>query len=123
MRDSWILLAAASGPAILGASGIVFLKRAGEILRSSELSGLLQGGLRLLADLNFWLGVGLYAAAFIWLMLAMPYIKLTQFFPVAVGLNILFTTLAAVLFLQEQLVPLRILGVVLIVGGVALVAR
>jgi small multidrug resistance pump len=65
----------------------------------------------------------LYAAAFAWLMIALPHVKVNQFYPVAVGFNILFTSTAAWLILSETISLPQVIGVVLIIAGIFFVTR
>lgn len=123
MNERLLLVGTCAGIATLGAAGIVFLKRASELLRSPDGGALGALAQRLALSLDLWIGVSLYAAAFVWLLLALPHVRISQFYPMAVGFNILFTAAAGLVFLGEGFAVSRLLGMALIMGGVFLVSR
>ena len=123
MANKYLLFFYALGPALLGATGLVFLKQVTSRVETLGLNNLVQWFFQTFTSLDFLIGSSLYVFAFVWLIIVMPYVKISQFFPLAVGLNIIFTSLAGWLFLNESIPLLRIVGIVFIIMGVLLVSR
>ncbi len=106
--------------AMLGAAGIFFLKRAGDSLLQYftppiEYSKLLAS---LLFNFNLWIGVGLYLIAFLWMMNVISRVPISLFYPLAVGINIILTSLMGVFLLNEVMSIGRLVGILLILLGV-----
>lgn len=69
------------------------------------------------------IGAGLYIASFfIWLFILARY-ELSQAYPTAIGLTLVFSSVASALLLGEALPPLRMLGIAIIFAGIWLVTR
>ncbi len=69
------------------------------------------------------LGIILYGASFAVWMIILARNELTIAYPVAIGLTLAVSTLAAVLVLGESLPAHRLIGMILILGGIILVVR
>jgi multidrug transporter EmrE-like cation transporter len=122
-NNASVLFLAAIGPAVFGAAGLVLLKRAAGDLRGLGIQDMVYGLIQVGQSGNFWVGLSLYIAAFLWLIISLPYVKVSQFFPIAVALNITFTTLAAWTILHESIPLVRVAGILLITTGAILVSR
>lgn len=73
-----------------------------------------------MVNTDLWIA---YAAALIWTLVALPQVKISQFYPVVVGLNIVVTSGAAIFFVEELVTPGRIVGIAVLLLGVFLVAQ
>lgn len=109
-------------PAVLGAIGIVFLKRAGRHFSSFSLDGIVVGFQKAFLSLDIWVGLALYVMAFAWLMVVISRVDVSRFYPVAVGLNIVFVTLGGLVLLHEGLPFTKALGILLVIAGVFFVS-
>lgn len=111
--------------AAIGAGGIFFLKRAGDSFKGifSQPSDIPQALGSLLTNLDMWIGTGLYALAFLWMMAAISRAPLSLFYPVAVGINIVLTCSVGVLLLGEGMSVGRAVGVMLILCGVIIASH
>lgn len=109
-------------PAVLGAVGIVFLKRAGQHFAGFAPESLLAGMQKAFLSLDIWVGIALYVLAFAWLMVIISRVEVSRFYPIAVGLNIVFVTLGGLLLLQEAVTLPKLAGIVLVIAGVLLVS-
>jgi len=69
------------------------------------------------------LGVVSYGASFAVWMIILARNEITIAYPVAIGLTLIASSLAAALVLGESLPAHRLLGMVLILGGIVLVVR
>lgn len=78
---------------------------------------------RVIVSSDLWIGMSLYALAFLWLILVIAHMRISQFYPLAVGLNILLTVGAGIWVLGETVTFGRVIGIMLILSGVILVAR
>jgi small multidrug resistance pump len=116
------LLLYGSVPAILGAVGIIFLKRAGQHLTGFAPESLLAGMQKAFLAIDIWIGIGLYILAFAWLMLVISRVEVSRFYPIAVGLNIVLVTLGGLLLLHEAVTLPKLAGVALVIAGVFLVS-
>jgi multidrug transporter EmrE-like cation transporter len=98
---------------VLATSGLVLLRRAlgGESLGTA------------VSDPRLFAGAVLYAASFGTFLLALRRFELLTVYPIFSGLAYATITVAAWLFLDESLSPLRLTGILLVGGGVALLAR
>ena len=68
-------------------------------------------------------GAGLYIASFfIWLFILSRY-ELSQAYPTAIGLTLVFSSIASGILLGEALSPVRMLGIAIIFAGIWLVTR
>ena len=72
---------------------------------------------------GFLIGGLCYAASFATFLLALRRFELLTVYPVFTGLAYGTLTVAATIFLNETLTPLRLAGIVLVAGGVALLVR
>lgn len=72
---------------------------------------------------GFLIGGLCYAASFATFLLALRRFELLTVYPVFSGLAYAALTLAAAIFLGEALTPIRLAGIVLVAGGVALLVR
>lgn len=105
--------------AVLGAAGMYWLKRAATA-RSAGTDHFLRS---LLATPDFWYGGLCYGAAFLVLMFGLRSAQVSQFFPVAVGLNVLLVSVVGWIWFAEPISSGRLVGIALLLGGVFLVAR
>lgn len=72
-------------------------------------------------DIVMWIGAAAYGAGFlIWLLILRKY-DLSIAFPIAAGSLIIATQAISYVFLKETLSPVHLVGVMLIVTGIALV--
>jgi multidrug transporter EmrE-like cation transporter len=69
------------------------------------------------------LGVGLYVVSFLTWMAILARNELSTAYPVAIGLTLLFSAVGAASLLGEPISPVRAVGMLLIVLGIALVVR
>ena len=100
-------------------AGLVVMKYGLNAARDTWRSGIYLTSSTLLVAL----GMALYITSFfIWLLILARY-ELSQAYPTAIGLTLVFSSLASGLLLGEALPPLRILGVAVIFIGIWLVAR
>jgi multidrug transporter EmrE-like cation transporter len=81
------------------------------------------GGDFALSGLMVALGGGLYVVSFLTWMAILARNELSAAYPVAVGLTLLFSAISAASLLGESISLIRGAGMLLIVLGVALVAR
>lgn len=116
------LLIYGSVPAILGAVGIVFLRRAGKHFSGFNPSAIVAGFTNALLGFDIWVGLAVYAFAFAWLMVVIPRVEITRFYPIAVGLNIIFVTVGGILLQHEGLTVSKLVGILLVVCGVFFVS-
>lgn len=122
MSPRFELLLYGAVPAVLGAIGIVFLKRAGQHFTGFTPESLLVGAQKAFFSLDIWVGVALYILAFAWLMVIISRVEVSRFYPIAVGLNIVFVTLGGLLLLQEAVTLQKLTGIALVIAGVILVS-
>ncbi len=99
---------------VLSSVGLALLRKSFSAFESFSL-------FQLIRSVHFWIGGLLYGSGFvIWLwMLAKN--NLSYIFPVAAGGLVVATATLGVLFLHERLLPLQVVGIVLILGGILLV--
>lgn len=109
-------------PAILGAAGIVFLKRAGKHFSSFAPDSIISGFQKAFLSIDIWVGLTLYLLAFAWLMVVISRVEVSRFYPIAVGLNIVFVTLGGLVLLQEGLSLTKLFGILLVTAGVYFVS-
>ena len=117
-RLSAAVLGAFAGYVVLGVLGLVLLRanlataatlvRAGELARGPVLLALV--------------GALSYGASFVLWLVVLARVPLSVAYPIAVGVAIAFSTLFAWLLLREPISLRMLLGIVLIVAGVALVS-
>lgn len=67
---------------------------------------------------KFWLALGCYGVSLIVYLFLLRDNEVSKIFPSTVGLNILLTTLGAVIFLDETLTVRQIMGALFILTGV-----
>jgi drug/metabolite transporter (DMT)-like permease len=109
---------------VFESTGVILLKkgmaRSGEMkaVTASEIARVLKAGV---ANPQILLGVLFEALFFACLLLLMSKSDISFLWPLT-GLSFVFATLAAMLFLDERVSPLRWAGVVLIVLGAALIS-
>ncbi len=72
-----------------------------------------------------WVSLGalLYVTSFLVWMSILARNDLSQAYPIAIGLTLLFSTIAARMILQEDISTFRIVGMVTIVAGIAIVVK
>jgi len=105
-------------------TGIVFLKKGmtqvGEVnsVTVSEVARIIKAGV---TNTNILLGVFFQALFFACLLLLMSKSDISFLWPLT-GLSFVFATLAARLFLNEHVTPLRWVGIVLIVFGAGIIS-
>jgi multidrug transporter EmrE-like cation transporter len=105
--------------ALLSTGGVLLLRTA-----LNDLGDLTWGSARaLLGEPSFLLGFLLYAVSFFTWLLALRRYEVVAIFPVFVGVGYVCVVLGAYLFLEESLSPARVAGILVILGGVALIAR
>lgn len=121
MSPRFELLLYGAVPAVLGAVGIVFLKRAGQHFTGLTPESLLAGVQKAFVSPDIWIGIALYVLAFAWLMVIISRVEVSRFYPIAVGLNIVFVTLGGLLLLQEAVTLPKLAGMALVIAGVVLV--
>jgi drug/metabolite transporter (DMT)-like permease len=99
--------------------GLLLLKHSLPQVRMDWQTGLsLNASMLLLAA-----GACLYISSFaVWLIILARH-ELSSAYPTAIGLTLVFSSLGAVLLLNESLTPARILGIGLIFLGILLVTR
>lgn len=119
MRPGLSLFLASIGPAAFGAVGVLYMKRAAAVFSIKSFGAIWVS----LHSFNLWIALGCYGVAFLWFFLWLPHVNVSQLYPISVGLNVLFISLAACLFGGEVLTLVRIMGLSLIILGVLFVAR
>lgn len=74
---------------------------------------------------SVWIGFGaiLYVTSFLVWMTILSRNELSLAYPTAIGLTLVFSTVAARLILQEDLSAMRIIGMLTIMLGIVLVVR
>jgi len=100
--------------ALMGATGQVFFKLGSASVVMNSRSWL--------CNWRLLLGAGLYAASAFLFVCALKHGKLSVLYPL-IGTSYIWVALFATRFLGESLSILQWLGVLLIVGGIALVAK
>ena len=112
------VVGAFAGYIVLGVMGLVLLRAnlatAGSLVRAGELAR----GPVLLAGL----GALCYGSSFLLWLVVLAKVPLSVAYPIAVGVTIAISSVLAWLVLDEPMSPRLLLGVVLIVAGVALVS-
>lgn len=105
--------------ALLSTGGVLLLRTA-----LNEVDDLTLGSARaLVGEPSFLLGFLLYALSFFTWLLALRRYEVVAIFPVFVGVGYACVVLGGYLFLEESLSPSRVAGILVILGGVALMAR
>jgi multidrug transporter EmrE-like cation transporter len=97
----------------LATTGLVLLRRS---LGGTDLTSAL-------TDPEFIAGAAAYAASFGTFLLALRRFEVLTVYPIFSGLAYATVTAAATLFLHESLTAARLAGIVLVAGGVVLLAR
>lgn len=104
---------------VLSVSGMVLVKYAAPLLKSA----LAVGGSLMFPGMLVAAGAGMYVAGFALWMLILIRTPLTVAYPVAVGLTMAFSTVAAVALLGETLKWQTMVGSLLVFAGVVMLAR
>jgi multidrug transporter EmrE-like cation transporter len=105
--------------ALLSTGGVLFLRSA---LRDvDELS--LEAARHLLTNPYFLAGFLLYSLSFFTWLLALRRFEVVAIFPVFVGVGYACVVLGAYLFLDESLTASHATGILVILAGIALIAR
>ena len=118
-------LAFIAASAVLTVSANLFLRQG--LIKSGGLAfkqgEWLSGWLPTLMQPTFLAGIVFYGfAAVIWFY-ALSVTEVSSGYPVLVGLTFLMVTLGGILLFKESLNPLKIIGIVTVLIGVAMVAR
>jgi multidrug transporter EmrE-like cation transporter len=100
-------------------AGVVLIKHAAPLLKSA----LSSGGALLNPGLLVGLGATMYVAGFAVWMLILSREPLTVAYPTAVGLTMLFSSILAIVLLRESVSWSMVVGAVLVLVGIALLAR
>jgi multidrug transporter EmrE-like cation transporter len=110
--------------------GYALLLTAGQALfkaASQQSNTLTEGPIRfatgLLLSPFFLMGCLLYAISTILWVAILNKLPLSQAYPMVIATSILFTTLLGVFLFKEQLTPDKMLGMVLVSAGVAVLSR
>lgn len=107
------------GYTVVSVAGLIMIKYASTDFGETLSSGVLDRTKLIL----FGLGVVLYGCSFmIWLMI-LRNLPLSTAFPVAIGLTLLFSTIAAFLILKESIGMLKVVGMFFIFFGIILIFR
>jgi multidrug transporter EmrE-like cation transporter len=122
MMPRFDLLLYGAVPAVLGAFGIVFLKRAGRHFTGFSPQSLMAGVQKAASTADIWIGIALYVLAFAWVVVIISRVEVSRFYPVAVGLNIVFVTVGGLVLLHEPMTLPKVAGIALVVLGVFLVS-
>jgi small multidrug resistance pump len=69
------------------------------------------------------LALALYGGVFMWYLHALRKFEMSQLFPLYTGLTLILVAIAGVVLFNERLAPVQIGGILLIVGGLYLLAR
>lgn len=109
--------------AVCGAAGM-FLLKSGVQRHTSAGVGLpefIQNIWAIVFDPRVMLAIALYGIAMVAVTFIIAKFDVSHGFPVAIGINVLFTTLMAIVFLGEPMSAARLGGIGLILAGVYLI--
>lgn len=109
---------------ILAFFGIYFLKLSlsSVVMEKSDAINLLGYLPKLFLTIQFWLGVGCYAISlFVFLFLLQNH-EISKIFPLAIGVNLLLTTIGGYLLLGESINLFRAVGIGCILSGLFLIS-
>lgn len=110
----WLFL----GYTISSVAGLIILKHA--VGRVSFAAG----SPWVLSDLGMLLaGAVLYVGGFALWLLVLARVELSVAYPIAVGLTLVFTTLASTLLFSEVVTTFRLVGIVLVFIGIVVITR
>lgn len=110
---------------LLNVSGNILLKK-GVIAMggvSGEKSKLITELTKAALTPQILLGLALYGLSFIIWLRVLTFNDLSRSYPIFAAIVFLFTTVGSVLFLRESVSTLRIVGTIIILGGIFIVAR
>lgn len=107
---------------LLGAAGQLCMKTAlnNYTAAHGELTGM-GGLLRAMLTVGVVIGLSLFVVSSMLYLFCMSKIQLSVLYPM-VALNYVFVTILAAVFLREHIPPLRIVALMVIIGGVSLMA-
>lgn len=110
---------------LLGVSAQLFLKRGVLDLGSLDFSLNNFFGLISRISQNIWLigGLFLFGISFLLWLFVLSRLKLSVAYPISTSLSFIFIALFSWLFLKEQLVPVQILGIFIILLGIFLLLK
>lgn len=101
--------------AAISASGVALIKVAFTHLQVGTQYQIFKS---LAMDWRFFCGVGLYGSGFLMWMFILSRNALSWIFPIAASALIVATYIIGILFLKEELVFSRIIGILIIIAGI-----
>ena len=113
-----IVIASTAGDVLVSRA----MKQVGEVGESFRRHGLWHTIRKVLGNSTLWLGVLFMATAFFALLFALSWADVSLVAPASASLTFIGNALSAKLFLHERVDRRRWLAVLLVAGGVALVA-
>ena len=107
-------------PQYLGLLGVPFVIACGQILfKTTAVSNAGQGILGLASNLTFWIAIIIYGLATIAWIPTIESVPLNKAY-VFMGLAYLYVPILSALFLNERITPMYILGIAVIIVGIAI---
>lgn len=108
---------------ILAFSGVYLLKITLNKLipLGSEMQIILRTMPQILLQSNFWLAIACYVAAMLVYLFLLQSDQVSRIFSVAVGINVVLTSLGSIIFLGDTIDTFRVIGIVLIASGIFLI--
>lgn len=76
---------------------------------------------QIIYEIRFWQAGFCYVMAMVVYLFLLQGDEVSKIFPIAVGVNILLTAIGAMIFLGDNITPVRALGILFIVFGIALI--
>lgn len=107
------------GYTVMSVLGLLLLKLGAPAIRAG-------GGLAALGwtpIVQVLAGMALYIGAFLLWLVILSRMELSVAYPVAIGLTLVFLSVASVIVLNESITPVHLAGIVLILIGIVLVTR
>ena len=99
----------------------MFFKTAVMLVTGSD-EGLGKSAIAVLRNIRLWIGLAFYAGAAVIFAWGLMRAEVTQMVPVAMGLNLLVTTIMAIVVLGESPPLVRLVGLGVLMSGIILVA-
>jgi multidrug transporter EmrE-like cation transporter len=115
-RSLWLVF----GCTIFGAAGQILIKTGANTLDPHPT--LVHIVVRILTTLPLFAGYSLYGVSMILLVLALRHGELSLLYPV-IALTFVWVTILSVIIFHDSMNPLKLAGILIIIGGVAILGR
>jgi multidrug transporter EmrE-like cation transporter len=115
-RSLWMVF----GCTLFGAAGQILIKSGAGALGAHP--SVIDMVLKILTTLSLFAGYSLYGVSMILLVMALRHGELSLLYPV-IALTFVWVTVLSVIIFHDSMNPLKLAGIVIIMGGVAILGR